>query len=251
MSKDFDSFIKELVIERIEEIPHPHKEEVWEQVITRLREELKKEKKKALLKRLKPVLVTCALVILLTGLFVYLQAPVMAFTDKIIKSIMVIEEDIVKIYKKSDFSGDEKTPDYLFGRDIDDPRIGEAQKKVHFRLFIPEYIPKKFKLDKIDILSKYEKKETVTFLYINTSSDNKESFEIKQRSFGIGTNGALNINKGDNTKIENITIDEIEYTLVYYEENINGLLWDSGEIGYEINGKITMDEIIKVAKSMK
>ena len=62
---------------------------------------------------------------------------------------------------------------------------------------------------------------------------------------------ALNIKKDDNTKIDNMTIEGIEYTLVNYEEYHNGLLWDSGEIGCEINGKITRNEIIKVAKSMK
>lgn len=251
MSKDFDSFIKELVIERIEEMPRSPKEEVWEQVINRLREERKKEKRKTLLKRLKPALAACVLIALLTGLFVNLQTPVMAFTNKIIKSIMVIKDDTIKIYKKVDSPGDEKKPDYLFGRDIDDPRVGEAQKKVHFRLFIPEYIPKDFKLSKVDILNKYEKKETVTFLYINANSDKKDCFEITQKSFPNGTNIALNIKKDENTKIENITIGGLEYTLVNYEENLNGLLWDSGAIGCEINGNITKDEIIKVAKSMK
>ncbi|AUS96073.1 hypothetical protein CDQ84_18745 [Clostridium thermosuccinogenes] len=175
----------------------------------------------------------------------------MAFTNRIIKSIIVITEDTIKIYKKVNSPTDGKTPDYLFGRDIDDPRIGEAQKKVHFRLFMPEYIPKDFKLDKVDVLNKYEKKETVTFLYVNTNSDNKDCFEITQRSFPNGTNVALNIKKDENTKIENLVIDGIEYTLVNHEEHLNGLLWDSGEIGCEINGNITKDEIIKVAKSMK
>lgn len=250
-AKDFDSFIKELVTERIEETPRPKKEEVWGQIITRVRMERKKERRKIFLKRLRPSFVACAFITLLTVLFVNFQSPVMALTNRIIKSIMVITGDTIKIYKKVDPSANDKTPDYLFGRDIDDPRVGEAQKQVNFRLFIPEYIPKDFKLDKVDVLNKFEKKETVTFLYVNANSDKKDSFEIKQRSFPNGANVALNIKKDDNTKIENITIDGIEYTQVNYGEYHYGLLWDIGEVGCEINGKITKEEIIEIAKSMK
>lgn len=251
MSKDFDSFIKELVKERIEEMPRPPKEEVWEQVITRLRAERKKERRKTLLKRLKPTLAACVLIALLTGLFVNFQAPVMALTNKIIKNIMVITGDTIKIYKKVDSTTDKKTPDYIFGRDIDDPRVGEAQKKIHFRLFIPEYIPTDFKLNNVDVLNKYEKKETVTFLYLNSNNDKKEYFEIIQRSYPNGADVTLNIKKDENTKIENLTVDGVEYTLVSHKENLNGIFWDNGNIGCEISGNIAKDDIIKVARAMK
>ena len=44
MDRDFDSFFKELVRERIDEMPCPPKEEVWEQIKTQLRAERRKEK---------------------------------------------------------------------------------------------------------------------------------------------------------------------------------------------------------------
>lgn len=250
MARDFDSFFKELVCERINEMPCPPKEDVWEHIKTRLMEERRKERRRYLLKRLRPVLAACILIAFLITIYIIPGSNAMAFTNKIIKSIMVIKEDTIKIYEKVVNGGDTAT-DYLFGRDIDDPRIGEMQKKVHFRVFIPEYIPKDFKLDSVDVLSKYEERETVTFLYLKTGSDKKECFEITQRSYPNEADITYNIKKDDNTKIEQLSIEGIEYTLVSYEKNLNGLLWNSGNIGCEINGNIGKDDILQIAKSMK
>jgi hypothetical protein len=184
-------------------------------------------------------------------LYIIPQTQVMAFTNKIIKSIMVITGDTIKVYNKTDSSNNVKTNDYLFGREVDDPRIGEAQKKVHFKLLIPEYIPKEFTLNNVDVSNKYEDKEAVNFLYLNPSSENKDCYEIMQRSFPNGADVTLNIKKDENTKIENLVIDGIEYTLVSYEKNLTGIFWNNGNIGYEINGNISKDDIIKVVKSMK
>lgn len=73
------------------------------------------------------------------------------------------------------------------------------------------------------------------------------------RDFGYpnGTDITFNIKKDENTKIERLPIEGIEYTLVSYEKNQNGLLWNSGSIGCEINGNISKDDILKIAKSMK
>jgi len=39
--------------------------------------------------------------------------------------------------------------------------------------------------------------------------------------------------------------------LINHEEKLNGLLWDIDNIGYEINGNISGEDIIKIAGSMK
>jgi len=51
MAKSFDSFIKELVTEEIENAPCPSSDGVWEQVIMKY----KKERRKILYRKLKPV----------------------------------------------------------------------------------------------------------------------------------------------------------------------------------------------------
>lgn len=251
MGKDFDSFFKELVRERMEEIPCPPRKEAWEQIANRLRLERKKQRRAYLFRKLKPIVAACIVIALISGLYAIPQTRVMALTNKIIKSIMVITGDTIKIYKKVDTAGNGNNPDYFFGRDIDDPRIGEAQKKVHFRVSIPEYIPKDFKLSSVDVLNKNDKKETVSFLYLNSINDKKDCFEIIQRSFPNDSDVKFNIMKDENTKVETINANGIEYTLVHHNEKLNGLMWDSGNIGYEISGNISKDDIIKIAKSMK
>ena len=97
----------------------------------------------------------------------------------------------------------------------------------------------------------YEGKETVTFLYLKSDSNEKECFEITQRSYPNGTDITYNFKKDENAKIEQLSIEGIEYTLVNYEKNLNGLLWNNGNIGCEINGNISKDDVLKTAKSMK
>jgi hypothetical protein len=101
------------------------------------------------------------------------------------------------------------------------------------------------------VLNKYKGKETVTFLYVSSSTNNEDCFEITQRSLPDEADVAINIEKSEDTKIENLIFDGIEYTLVSNEEDLNGLLWETGNISLEINGKISRDDIVKIARSMK
>lgn len=247
MGKDLDSLINKAFKIRYEETNYPPSQEVWEKVIKRLRKQRRMDK----LKRLKPVIAACVLVAVLSGLFTAFNEPVMALTNKFIKTIVEITDNTIRIHKKVVPIEDKDKEDYFFGRNIEDPRIGEAQKKIHFKLLIPEYIPDNFKLSSVDVLNKYEKKETVTMLYINTvENGEKSSFEITQKSFPNDSEITMNIQKDENTIIEHININGIERTLISYEGR-NALLWDEGNISREIAGIISKEDIIKVAESMK
>jgi hypothetical protein len=251
MGRDFNSFFKELVQERIDEMPCPPKEEIWEQVKIRLRAERKKERNQYLLKYLRPVFAVLVTIVLFTVLFINFQTPVIAFTNKIIKNLITITDQKIKIHKNT-VNTDEGSTKYLLGRDIDDPRIGEVQKKVHFRILIPEYIPGDFKLYSVDVLNKNQEKETVIMLYVKTENDNKkDSFQIMQNSFPNDSEITMNKFKDDNTKIEYIIINEVKCILITNDNSINTILWDKENISYEIFGTISRKDIIKVAESMK
>jgi hypothetical protein len=249
MARDFDSFFKELVQERIDETQCPPKEEAWKQIIVQLRIERKKERRKYFIKRFKPIFAAFIAFVVITVLYAIPQTQVMALTNKLIKSIMVITGNDVRVYEKAEPG--KSADDYLFGREIDDPRIGEAQKKVHFELLVPEYIPKEFTLSSVDVSNKYEKKEAVSFLYLKQNSDKKDTLEIIQQSFPGDADDTVTIKKDDDTKIEKLIIDGIEYTLVSYEQDMSGILWSNDDIRYEIEGNIGRDDILKIAKSMK
>jgi hypothetical protein len=248
MGKDLDLMIKKAFKIRYEETNYLPSQEVWEKVIKRLR----KQRRLDILKRLKPVIAACALVVLLSGLFTVFNEPVMALTNKFIKTIVEITDNTIRIHKKVVSIEDKDKEDYFFGRNIEDPRIGEVQKKIHFKLLIPEYIPDSFKLSGVDVLNKYEKKETVTMLYIKiTEEGKKDSFQITQRSFPNDSEVTMNIQKDENTTIEHMNINGIECTLISYDKTTNALLWDEGNKSGEIAGTISKEDIIKVAKSMK
>lgn len=248
MDKDLDSLIKKAFKIRYEETNYPPSQEVWEKVIKRLRKQRKLDR----LKRLKHVIAACVLVAVLSGLFIVFNGPVMAFTNKFIKTFVEITDSTIRIHKKIVSIEDKDKEDYFFGRNIEDPRIGEAQKEIHFKLLIPEYIPDSFKLSSVDILNKHEKKEAVTMYYTKTTENGKkDSFQITQRSFPSDSEVTMNIQKEEDTVIEHMDINGVEYTLISYNKDTNALLWDESDKSSEIVGIISKEDIIRVAKSMK
>ena len=60
----------------------------------------------------------------------------------------------------------------------------------------------------------------------------------------------MNMPNEDNTEIERIEIDGIDYILIK-NEDVLGLLWNGNDIVYSIYGNISKKEIIEIAKSMK
>lgn len=248
MKKSVDSLIKKALQVRYDSIVCPPKEEIWNKIVKRLR----KKRRQDQLKRLRPVFAACAILVVISWTIIRYPSPVLAFASRIIQSIEVIAGTTFKIHTKVVSDDTLKDNDYSFGRNIEDPRIGEAQKKLHFMVLIPEYIPDGFKLDNVDVLNKDIQKEVITFLYIKTKSEGKSNcFEIMQENRPDSEDSTLNIQVNDDTKIEHIQFNGIRYTLVNYTENQNKLLWNSGGIGYKIDGNISKKEIIRVAKSMK
>ena len=196
----------------------------------------------------RPVFAACALIAIISWTMINYPSPVLAFASKIIKSIEVITGNSFRIHTKVVSDDNRKGNDYSFGRNIDDPRIGEAQKKMHFMVLIPQYVPDGFKLNNVDVLNKDNQKEVITFLYVKSKS---ESFEIMQENRPGNADDTLNIQKYDDTIIEHIKINGIQCTLVSYDKTQNKLLWSSDGIGYKIDGNISKEEIIKIAESMK
>ena len=246
MGRDVDSLIKDILEEEIENIEYPPANELWGQIRCKFR----KERRKTLLTRLRPALAACIIMAVLSVLFINFQTPVMAFANRIIRSVEEFAGNTFKIHRR------DVTQDVNGGVGIisntDDPRIGEAQKKIHFELRMPEYIPEDFKLNNVDVLNKNKEKEVVTFLYINAKDEgSRKSYEITQESFPGGIDNTINILDDTGTKIEHIKINGIECKLVSYESTLNKLIWINEHIGYKIDGRVSKDDIIKIAESMK
>lgn len=244
MGKDIDSLIKDVFEEEFENIKYPPSDEMWGQIRLKLRD----ERRKMLLKKLRPAFVTCTIIVALFGLLINFQMPVMSFINKIIKNVEEIAGNTLKIHRE-DVAQSEKS-EVDVSRNIDDPRIGEAQKNIHFNLLIPEYIPKDFKLNNIDVLNKNKEKEVVTLRYIN-DENKQESFEITQESFPSSVEDTINILDDEDANVEHIKIIGMDCTFLHYDSTINKLIWINSHLGYKIDGRVSKDDIIKIVESMK
>ena len=246
MGKNIDSLITDILEEEFDNIEYPPADEMWGQI----RIKLMKERRKMLLKRLRPAFAACILISVLSVLLINFQTPVMAFANKIIRSMEEFTGNTLKIHRR-DIAQDEKGGADI-KRNIDDPRIGEAQKNIHFKLLLPEYIPNDFKLNNVDVLNKNKEKEVVTLQYINTKDENKrESFEITQESFPSGIDNTINILDDKGAIVEHIKINGIECTLINYDNTLNKLIWTNDHLGYKIDGRLSKNDIVKIAESMK
>lgn len=248
MAKDIDLLIKKALKVRYDNIICPPSDKVWESVLARLR----KQQRKEMLRRYRPVAVACTFCLILSLFLAYFYTPAMAFANRFIKSVEEFAQNTLRIHKKVVVDEEQKGEAGRV-RIFDDPRIGEAQEKISFTLRIPAYIPKDFVLNKVDVLNDNREREVIIFTYKNNIEKEKEKefIQIMQQSISDGRDVTVNVRKDDNTKIKHIKLDGIEYTLVTYEENLNKLLWDSGNVSYKIDASLSEKEIMKIAKSMK
>jgi len=247
MGKDLDSLIKEAYVEYFDEAGYPPSSEVWEKTV----KELKRKRRAERRKHVRPMIAVFFMIVTITGALAVFNRPVMAFTNRFMKTIIEVTENTFRIHKKIVPIEDKDKEDYFFGRNIEDPRIGEAQKKIHFILLIPEYIPDGYALSSVDVLNKNEDRETVTMLYIKQAENGeKSSFIIKQQSIPQGSELTENISKGEGAEIEDIDIKGLDCTLIS-DDNGSILLWDEDNISRRIVGIINQEDIIRIAESMK
>lgn len=246
MGKDINSLIKELIEEEFTDIEYPPAEEIWEGVWSKI----KSNKRKLFFIKSRAMIVSCASLIILFSLFASFQSPVMALAHKILKGVEEFTQDTLKIHIQSKHTTQIETPKNSI---LDDPRILEAQKKVNFTIISPNYIPKGFKLISVDVSNKNEEKEVVSLLYLYKQNATKsQCFEISQKSFPKYTeDDTINVKTNQTTKVEHITINQTNATLVRYEKSLNKLIWIDQQILYKIDGNLSKEEIIKIAKSVK
>lgn len=236
MDRDIDALITEALQEKFDNIACQPSEETWDMILKSVR----KNRRQEIIKKLRPAFAVGVL-IFLTVLFINFQKPIMAFADKVIKSIEQISGDTLKI-NKSVMNNDNV-------QKSDDPRLDEAKKEVSFQLLLPGYIPEGYILKDVEAHNTYKERESVIFHYSNTN-DVKKYIAITQQSFPPGTNVTMNIQKNEDTIIKHMDVDDIEYTLVDYGINVK-LIWDIGNVSYKIDGNINEEDVMKIAESMK
>lgn len=244
VKQDMDLLIEIAYKAKYNAMECPPKEEVWSNIKNSLN-----KKQKSFVKR--KSLTAAVLFLIFTGLF-FASNPtsVGAVANKIIKSIINITEDTFNIRKKVNV----KTRSNTITTEFDDPRLADTQNLINFDLRVPQYMPKDYYLEKINVLDNNEQQEVVSLYYtnINIKEDTEKDFiQIEQGSNPDGTNISLNLLREKDTKIKKAKIHGNEYILVSYKNGFCELMWDMGNISYTIQGRISEDEMLKIAESMR
>lgn len=249
VKQDVDLLIETAYKAKYNFIECPPKEEVW----ANIKENLVKPQKRSVKKR---NMIAAVSLLVFTGLFFvsnyYTSAD--SFTSKIIKKVINYSEDTITILKKVDIiKGTEF--DSSYNLNFDDPRLSETQSIIHFDLSVPKYLPEGYYLKSIKVLNDIREHEMVTLCYASNSTDDKNTenncIYIEQEFYTTGVNFTFNIHKPPDTEIKEIIINENECLLFLYKNGFSKILWEKDNKNYMIHGKISEDEIIKIAKSMK
>lgn len=232
-----DNTIKKIVKNIVDEIDVPPAEDLWPEVLKKVR----KDRRINQIVRLRPAIAIILMITVSITFFITNMEPVSAFTYKFINSIEEFTNNTFKIQKKTN---------QYDAFNIDDSRLSDAQKDINFDLMLPSYIPKGFTLTQVNVQNKFEKKEVVSLLFVDQNDPDKQRcFEITEQSFPINTDSTMSM-PIENTKVEHIWIDSIEAVLIIYDKDYSKLVWDIKNLSFSIDGEISKKEIVEIAKSM-
>lgn len=135
---------------------------------------------------------------------------------------------------------------------FEDPRLEETQRKIHFGLSVPKYMPKDYYLDKIEVANKNPKHEIVALIYtVNEETRPKKIITITQNYIHDDLATSINVAREPDTIMKEIKIQDTEYLMFIFGNGFSEIFWDKGNISYMILGPLSEDEIIKIAESMK
>lgn len=238
MVKDMDSLLKKAIETKFNCITCPPSEEVWNEVLSKVRKERKKEKTR----RLKPVFAACSVIAVILVLTLNFGLPVGAIANKLIKTIESFTVNTLNVNMTSDTTN---TSIYS------DPRISDAQQKVHFKLSTPQYIPKGYILKNVNIQGINKNRESVVLYYEYMEDNSKNFIQIIQQSFSNQTDVNMHVYKEEDTEIKHLNVNGADSTLIIYGKTLVKLLWDNANIGFKIDGTLSEKEAVKIAESIK
>ncbi len=247
MIDNVDLLIKKAVKKKNEDIVCPPSAEIWDEISAKL----ERHRKKELFQDLKPVFIKSVATIIAIIVMMTFRSPVVAFTSRVWGYIVEVTDETFKIHRIGQSDPHTGEEEYIKAINAGDPRITEAQNSVEFQLLTPQHIPDNFELRDIEVLNGIPEQETVVFQYAEDIEESRRTIVITQEVYPIENHvTTMNMPNEDNTEIERIEIDGIDYILIK-NEDVLGLLWNGNDIVYSIYGNISKKEIIEIAKSMK
>jgi len=254
MDEELDDIIRVVVGARMENCNPPPVEEAW----ARLKERINYRPKQLsfnLHKRYLPHIALTVVLILLVATFFSFTNPIKAraLGYKIIDSVEAFLYSPV-MNLRSGVRGDDKTkptPPPQTVKEINtEPQImitlEEAKTKVPFPLRVPTYLPPAYHLKKVTYQKQTSYTAEVTMEY-KGPKDNY--FTITQLNFTgeLGTGYAYD---REDTTIKNVMIGSNKAKIAQSKSGFVRLMWIDGQINLNLEGKLSSQEAIKIARSI-
>jgi hypothetical protein len=125
--------------------------------------------------------------------------------------------------------------------------LEKADQVTSFVIVTPKAVPEGFELKGVTVFKKEnQKSDQVTLNYITNSN---ESFKIEESVFKKGLGLGVILDKGDN-QTEKVDLFGGVGTLFSNKNGIIKIIWTTRTHFFSIEGHITKEDIIKIAKSM-
>ncbi|TYP58768.1 DUF4367 domain-containing protein [Thermosediminibacter litoriperuensis] len=242
MKKDkdaFDLYLSKKVKGCAEDIPVPKhiEDETWVSIKKEL--EAKKHKQTNIAKRM--VNAAFVLVVFFMGVYAGIAGKEVTADSKFFNVVRKYWNNVMTI------SGRTGGENYGTLKDVFIP-IYEAQKNVHFQISVPEYLPEGYSFHGAKISG--GGKDSVTLIYRKGT----EGEELRIEQFSIARETAFSHNfRTNDAEVKPLSINgSSEATLIHFKKSgLRHLLYGNGSTYFIITGKLSEEDIIRVAESMR
>ncbi|MCJ8009664.1 DUF4367 domain-containing protein [Lederbergia wuyishanensis] len=245
-----DNIIREALSEKMNECPPPLLEasEAWNQL--QRRRDGKRKTSPLIRTFRKPLLISASLLFIL--LFATAPKSGIAF-NQFTDIFHTIQGNVVYLFGKSEGESDGPGLDGGTFEVIDETEIvskqmslEEAKKAAHFPILTPKNLMNEFQLEEVTVMDGYE--EQVEAVYL--------SYVGKDRGFMVTEMPIENpIGFGASMDKDDVTIEQVEIkgqkgSLVIFKNGTAQLIWMTQSHYLSIEGKLTKEEILIIAKSI-
>ncbi len=124
--------------------------------------------------------------------------------------------------------------------------LEEAQKVTTFSIIVPHHVPSPFVLKQVSVLRKGNEMSQEIYVHYE---ENQGGFIITEKQMEDEFGSGMIVDHED-TKIEELKINGQKATLLLFKNGILQLIWTTQDHYFSIEGKLTKEEIIQIAKSM-
>lgn len=252
-NKSLDELIRQAFYESMKKTPPPPRsaQDVWKKIQKEVAGENEKSKWNVLKYR---VWITATSIFLLIG-GLLLFSPQHGSAGKLTQFFYKIQGSVAHIFIDiGDSSGRSDAPSYddvftvVEGSEVTSYQMSltEAQENTDFIIILPKYVPSGYVLKETTVLKNELGKAQEVYLHYER---NGEEFTINEKKVGevFGTGMVVDY---EDTKVEQVMIKGQKATFLQYKNGVSQLIWTIPHFYLSIEGNLTKEELIRIAKSM-